>query len=149
MMELSRIPPQYWHMAFHAEPDIAESLIVGRERLYLSWFYRKFGYNPAAFTEADIDEYVRWYSEVGAMRAALQHYRKGQQNAPQNEESQKQKIEMPVLAIGGEQSMGRSVEMMMQEFASNIRGSVIKDCGHWIAEEQPEELTEQLLTFFS
>jgi pimeloyl-ACP methyl ester carboxylesterase len=39
--------------------------------------------------------------------------------------------------------------MLMQEFASNIRGSVIKDCGHWIAEEQPEELTRQLLTFLS
>ena len=149
MPELSQIPPQYWHMAFHAEPDIAESLIVGRERLYLSWFYRKFGYNPAAFTDADIDEYVRWYSEVGAMRAALQYYRKGQQNAGQNKESQKQKIEMPVLAIGGEQSMESSVEMMMQEFASDVRGSVIKNCGHWIAEEQPEELTEQLINFLS
>jgi pimeloyl-ACP methyl ester carboxylesterase len=56
---------------------------------------------------------------------------------------------MPVLAIGGEHSLGKYVEMLMQEFASNIRGSVIKDCGHWIAEEQPEELTRQLLTFLS
>jgi pimeloyl-ACP methyl ester carboxylesterase len=37
----------------------------------------------------------------------------------------------------------------MQDFALNIRGSVIKDSGHWIAEEQPEELTRQLLAFFS
>lgn len=147
MPEIGKIPPQYWHMAFHAEPDIAESLIVGRERLYLSWFYRKFGYNPAAFTEADIDEYVRWYSEVGAMRSALQYYRNGKQDVAQNKESEKRKLEMPVLAIGGEQSLGSNVEMMMQEFASNIRGSVIKDCGHWIAEEQPEELTHQLLAF--
>ena len=148
MPEASQIPPQYWHMNFHAEPDIAESLIAGRERLYLSWFYRKFAFNPAAFTEEDIDEYVRWYSEVGAMRAALQHYRQGQQNASQTQTSQKQKIEMPVLAIGGEHSMGSGVEMMMQEFASDIRGSVIKNCGHWIAEEQPQELTNQLLNFF-
>jgi pimeloyl-ACP methyl ester carboxylesterase len=38
---------------------------------------------------------------------------------------------------------------MMQDFASNIRGSVIKDSGHWIAEEQSEELTRQLLAFLS
>ena len=148
MPEISKIPSQYWHMAFHAEPDIAESLIVGRERLYLSWFYRKFGHNPAAFTEDDLDEYVRWYSEVGAMRAALQYYRKGQPEVAQTEESPKQKIEMPVLAIGGDHSLGKNVEMMMQEFATDVRGSVIKDCGHWIAEEQPEELTNQLLDFF-
>lgn len=138
----------YWHMGFHAEPDIAESLIVGRERMYLSWFYRKFAYNPAAFAEEDIDEYVRWYSAVGAMRSALQYYRYGQQDTAQNMESKKQKLAMPVLAIGGEQSLGKYVEELLQEFASNIRGSVIKDCGHWIAEEQPKELTQQLLDFF-
>jgi pimeloyl-ACP methyl ester carboxylesterase len=139
----------YWHMGFHAEPDIAESLIVGRERMYLSWFYRKFGYNQAAFTEADLDEYVRWYSAVGAMRSALQYYRYAQQDFAQNKESQQRKLTMPVLAIGGEHSLGSYVEAMMQDFASNIRGSVIKDCGHWIAEEQSEELTRQLLAFLS
>jgi pimeloyl-ACP methyl ester carboxylesterase len=144
MMELIQ---GYWHMGFHGEPDIAESLIAGHERLYLSWFYRKFGYNPATFTDADIDEYVRWYGAVGAMRAALQYYRNGQQDFAQNMESKKRKLEMPVLAIGGEQSLGKYVEELFQEFASNIRGSIIKDCGHWIAEEQPEELTRQLLDF--
>ena len=138
----------YWHMGFHAEPDIAESLIVGRERLYLSWFYRKFCRNPAAFAEEDINEYARWYSAVGAMRSALQYYRYGQQDFAQNMESKKQKLAMPVLAIGGEQSLGKYVEELLQEFASNIRGVVVKDCGHWIAEEQPEELTHQLLDFF-
>ncbi len=144
MMEFGQ---SYWHMGFHAEPDIAESLIVGRERMYLSWFYRKFGYNPAAFTEDDIDEYVRWYSAVGAMRSALQYYRYGQQDFAQNKESKKRKLAMPVLAIGGEHSLGSYVEVLMQNFASNIRGRVIKDSGHWIAEEQPEELTHQLLAF--
>ena len=139
----------YWHMGFHAEPDIAESLIVGRERMYLSWFYRKFGYNLAAFTEDDLDEYVRWYSAVGAMRSALQYYRYGPQDFAQNKESKKRKLTMPVLAIGGEHSLGKYVEVLMQDFASNICGSVIKDSGHWIAEEQPEELTHQLLAFFS
>ncbi len=115
--------------------------------MYLSWFYRKFSYNPDAFTEDDVDEYVRWYSPVGAMRSALQYYRHGQQDVAQNKESKKRKLEMPVLAIGGDHSLGSNVEVLMQDFASNIRGSVIKDCGHWIAEEQPEELTRQLLAF--
>jgi hypothetical protein len=34
---------------------------------------------------------------------------------------------MPVLAIGGEHSLGKYVEMLMQDFTSNLRGSVIKD----------------------
>ena len=129
----------YWH--------IDQSLIVGRERMYLAWFFRKFGYNPAAFAEADIDEYVRWYSAVGAMRSALQYYRNGQQDSAHNKENKQRKLAMPVLAMGGEHSLGSNVEVGMRDFASDVRGSVIKDCGHWIAEEQPEELTRQLLTF--
>ena len=146
MMELIQ---GYWHMGFQGEPGIAESLIAGRERLYLSWFYRKFAYNQAAFVEEDIDEYVRWYSAFGALHSALQYYRHGQQDVAQNMESKKRKLTMPVLAIGGEQSLGKYIEELFQEFASNIRGSVIKDCGHWIPEEQPEELTRRLLDFFS
>lgn len=139
----------YWHMGFHEEPDIAESLIVGRERLYLSWFFRKFGHNPVAFTETDIDEYVRWYSQVGAMRSALEYYRHGAQDFAHNRESKQQKLAMPVLAMGAEHSLGKNVELMMRDFASDVRGSVIKDAGHWIAEEQSEELTRQLLAFFA
>jgi pimeloyl-ACP methyl ester carboxylesterase len=30
-----------------------------------------------------------------------------------------------------------------------VRGGLVKDCGHWIAEEKPELLTEQLLAFFA
>jgi pimeloyl-ACP methyl ester carboxylesterase len=32
--------------------------------------------------------------------------------------------------------------------ATNVRGGVIERCGHWIPEEHPEYLTEQLLAFF-
>lgn len=138
----------FWHAGFHAEPDIAEALVAGRERAYLSWFYRRFANNPAAFNEADIDEYLRWYSAVGAMRSALEYYRHGPEDAARNAESKKRKLEMPVLAIGGEHCFGSHVETMMKEFASDVRGSVVKACGHWIAEEQPEELTRQLLDFF-
>ena len=139
---------RFWHVAFHAEPDIAESLIVGREIMYFSWFYRKFAYNSTAFAKADIDEYMRWYTTVGATRSALEYYRNGQQNTAWNSENKKLKLEMPVLAIGGEHCLGSNVEVMMREFASNVSGCVIRDSGHWIAEEQPEELMRQLLTFF-
>lgn len=37
---------------------------------------------------------------------------------------------------------------MVNEVATNVRGGVIERCGHWIADERPEYLTEQLLAFF-
>jgi hypothetical protein len=37
---------------------------------------------------------------------------------------------------------------MAKEVATNVRGGVIERCGHWIADERPGYLTEQLITFF-
>ena len=57
---------------------------------------------------------------------------------------------MPVLALGGAKSFGRGAECIesLRRVADDVRGGIIKDCGHWIAEEQPDFLIEQLLTFF-
>ena len=63
-----------WHMQFHNVRDLPEALVAGRERIYLTWFYRT-AYNPTAIGEEDIDEYVRCYSAPGAMRAGFEYYR--------------------------------------------------------------------------
>jgi pimeloyl-ACP methyl ester carboxylesterase len=42
-----------WHHSFHWVRDLPEALVVGRERLYLSWFYTNLAYNPAAITPLD------------------------------------------------------------------------------------------------
>jgi len=138
----------YWHFAFHMTPDIPEALVTGKERLYLSLFYKGLAYNPAAITEADIDEYVRCYSAPGGLRGGFSHYQTLLEDGKQNQESAKTKLPMPVLALGGESSLQEKVYKSMQPVANGVRGGVIECCGHFIAEERPEALVEQLLTFF-
>jgi pimeloyl-ACP methyl ester carboxylesterase len=36
----------------------------------------------------------------------------------------------------------------MRLLATDVRGGVVPDSGHWIAEEQPDFLIEQLVNFF-
>jgi hypothetical protein len=55
-----------WWVSLHQTPDIPEMLTAGKEREYLTWFYR-LAYNPEAITEADIDRYVSSYSAPGGM----------------------------------------------------------------------------------
>ncbi len=138
----------YWHFAFHMTPDIPEALVTGKERLYLSLFYKGLAYNPAAIAEADIDEYVRCYSAPGGLRGGFSHYQTLLEDGKQNQESAKTKLPMPVLALGGESSLQEKVYKSMQPVANVVRGSVLQCCGHFIAEERPEALVEQLLTFF-
>lgn len=61
------------------------------------------------------------------------------------------KLPMPVLALGGAESWGRRMEVLesMQRVAVDVRGGVIDNCGHFVPEEQPEELAQRLMAFFN
>ena len=55
---------------------------------------------------------------------------------------------MPVLAIGAEQSVGTALEQSLKPLVGKLRGLVFEDCGHFIPDEQPEQLARELKTFF-
>jgi pimeloyl-ACP methyl ester carboxylesterase len=137
-----------FHLSFHSEPDIAVALVTGRERTYLTHFYRNC-YNPGAFTHEDIDEYVAAFSAPGAMRASMAHYGASSVDLMHRKEMAKTKLEMPVLALGGSMSFRKGVLHSCKQVANDVRGGIIEGAAHWVAEEQPEELNRQLLTFFA
>jgi pimeloyl-ACP methyl ester carboxylesterase len=137
-----------WWFSFHQTPDIPEMLTAGKEREYLSWFYR-FAYNPEAITEDDIDRYVSSYSAPGGMRAGFEYYRAFPITLEQNREHANVKLSMPVLALGGEYSFGNAALTSMKSLATDVRGGIVPLSGHWIAEEQPEFLIKELAKFFS
>jgi pimeloyl-ACP methyl ester carboxylesterase len=57
------------------------------------------------------------------------------------------KLKMPVLAIGGDHSYGEGLATEVGFAATDIRAAVIKDSGHWIMEEQPEQAVTLILSF--
>src|SRR5215218_9698645 len=89
-----------WLILFHQTPDVPEALVQDKEMMYLSWFYQNLAYNPAAITQADINEYVSHYSAPGGMRAGFEYYRAIPQDLIQNENYSKTNLTMPVLALG-------------------------------------------------
>lgn len=136
-----------WHVSFHFQRDLPEALIAGRERLYLSAFYRG-GANPMAIDEAAIDEYVRCYAAEGGLRAGFEYYRALFTNIAQTQEDARTKLEMPFLALGGEFSFGPFLAPEWPKYATNVQAEVVPQAGHWIPEEQPGFLAERLLAFF-
>lgn len=141
-----------WHHAFHMTPDLPEALTQGREREYLGWFYRNFAYRPDAIGEEDISEYLRTYTQPGAMRAGFEYYRALPQDAADNSQAiaRTRKLGMPVLAIGGAKAWGRGPEVIesLQRVATDVRGDIVPECGHFIPEEQPAYLSDRLIGFF-
>jgi pimeloyl-ACP methyl ester carboxylesterase len=153
-------PPNFegvcWWCSFHQTRDIPELITAGNERDYLSWHYRGLAYNREAITEADIDTYVRSYSAPGGMRAGFEYYRAFPMNAEQNRALSETKLQIPVLAIGGDiypalggDLPGNLTLNSTQALAANVTGITVPLSGHYIAEEQPQFVTEQLTKFFS
>lgn len=137
-----------WHFGLHMTPNLPEELVDGNERVYLSWFYRELAHDPGAITDDDVDEYVRCYSAPGALRAGFNYYRRAFTDAGDVADHASDPLEMPVLAYGGRRGFAGATHATMEEVATDVRGGVVEDCGHWIPEERPEFLAEELLSFF-
>lgn len=138
-----------WHHGFHQTRDLPEALVIGREDVYLEWFFRNFGATPAAISQEDIAEYLRTYRMPGALQAGFEYYRALERDAADNQDNPK--LDMPVLALGGACSWGRGLQVIesLKRVAHDVRGGVVEDAGHWIPEEQPERLAGEFLAFFN
>jgi len=140
-----------WHFHFHAtEGNEAETLIAGSAFPYLRNFYVKLSANPDAISLQDAERYVADYTAPGAMRAGLELFRAFERDAEDNRRilSEKGKLKMPVLGLGGTASFFLPVaEGMISEVAENVTVRPIEDSGHWVAEEQPEALLQRLREF--
>jgi pimeloyl-ACP methyl ester carboxylesterase len=140
-----------WHHGLHWELDFPEALTVGREDVYLGFFYRTFGARPDAVSEEAQREYLRTYRLPGAMRAGFNFYRATPQDVADNEAFLAQgKLQMPVLCYGGTHGRGRGMAALesWKRVAVDVRGGIVEGCGHWIPEERPDWAAEQLLAFF-
>src|SRR6476620_988709 len=146
---------QLWWAVFHQTPDVSEALVEGKESMYLTWFFHNLVFNPAAIKQTDINEYVSHYSAPGGMRAGFEYYRAFPQDAIQNINYSKAKLTMPVLALGGGYipTFGGNITMPtiiygMKILAQNVQGVTVPNSGHYIPEEQPKFVIDQLFKFF-
>ena len=44
---------------------------------------------------------------------------------------------MPILAVGGEKSIGATEAVIMRNVATNVREAVVPGSGHWLMQENP------------
>jgi len=140
-----------WHHAFFRTLDLPEALCSGREEVLLGWFFDHYGALPNCIPQADRQEYLRTYCKPGALRALFEYYRALPQDAEDNRQIlARGKLKMPVLALGGDKSFGRGLEPLesLRRVADDVRGRVIPNSGHWVAEEAPDIVAAELIEFF-
>lgn len=140
--------PGAWHFGLFNLPELPEGLIAGRGQLFLKAFIRSYAANQDAITDEALTEYARTYADPAHLKACVAYFRAFHQDIDDNRELFKNRLSMPVLALGAEYSLGTRVLDQVQDLAVNVGGGVVPGVGHWIPEEAPQEVTQALLTFF-
>lgn len=149
LFDASKTPRMFHLPLFEAPNGLAEALIAGREKLFVSHMMRQQAYDTTGLDEDTLDEYARHLAAPGALRGGIEYFRTHTIDVIDNAEFAKTKLTMPVLTIGGTASFGVHLEPEIRPLASNLRSVMIDECGHYLAEERPERLTEELLRFLS
>jgi len=135
-----------WWWILPLAPGVPERLIVGNERAFLSWFYE--GSNtakPEVFTPRVVDEYLRSFAGRGGVLGAMGVYRAAFESIEQTEKLAKHKVTVPTIAMGGERGLGAKVGEMVKMVAEDVHAMTLPGCGHFMPEECPGALIEQVL----
>jgi pimeloyl-ACP methyl ester carboxylesterase len=125
-----------------------ERLVAGRERIYLDRFWNEFSASPDRFSEAARQHYSRLYARPGAMHSGFAQFAAFDQDAIDNRAFlTRDRLKMPILAIGGAKSFGPMMATVMRAGADDVTEGIVPDSGHWIMEENPRA-TVQLVRDF-
>ena len=138
-----------WQLALFTVPDVAEFAFRGRERELLTWFLWHGSHNPASVSQEHLTEYVDQISKPGALRAGIEYYAAVWQDLEHNKENMQTKLPMPVIGIGGRANIGEIAGKTLGMVADQVTIAVVEDAGHWLADENPDELSRILLDFFA
>ena len=147
------LPPalnaRLWHLAFNQLPKINEQLVTGREEIF-------FGaeFDASAGTNKLPGYAVRYYIDTlaaspDALRGSFEFYRAIPTTIAQNQQRMQRRLTLPVLAIGGGESSGEGVGNTMKLAADDVQAMVIPGCGHWVAEQAPDELLAAVTAFLA
>jgi pimeloyl-ACP methyl ester carboxylesterase len=139
--------PALWHFDFGG-PDM-ERLVAGRERIYLDRFWNDFAGDRTKIDEATREHYAGLYARPGVMHAAFAQFNSIRQDAQDNMAALATKLDMPVLAIGGEKSFGANEAIVMRNAATNVTERVVPNAGHWLMEETPSATIASVREFVS
>jgi pimeloyl-ACP methyl ester carboxylesterase len=138
--------PGMWHFRFNGPTP--EALVKGRERTYFEHYWNDFAADKNhSIPEADRKAYASAYSRPGRMQAGWAYFISFPQTAKDFAELSKNKLNMPVLSIGGEKSMGEALGQQVKLVGTNVQVVVLKNTGHWLMEENTKETSDALQNF--
>lgn len=136
-----------WWFGFHAVPGFAEQVLDGHAGEYVDFFLRA-GTRRHGVDPATRDAFARAYAAPGALARAFEHYRALPTSSAQLSAAAHRRLRQPTLAIGAE-PVGSALFHQLAPIAEDLTGHLVKDCGHIIPQDRPDELADLLVSFLN
>ncbi len=142
----------YYHWFFLIQPDfLPETMIGSNPRYYLEEKLKRWSAKGSVFDKKAIDEYVRCFDK-DSIHATCEDYRAGASiDMSDDEKDRNRKISTPLLVLWGEKGfVNRTYDVLnvWKEYALDLSGEAL-DCGHFLPEEKPKEVSQKLKEFFN
>ena len=142
----------YYHWFFLIQPDgLPEHLIGADPAFYLKSKLKKWSAPGSTFTEEAMAEYIRCFSQPATIHATCEDYRAAASiDLQHDEEDLNKKIQCPLLVLWGSKGfVDRTYDVLdvWQNRALDLKGKAL-DCGHFLPEEAPVSVAEELQHFF-
>jgi hypothetical protein len=137
--------PRILHFAFHAIPDLPETLVRGRERPYFDFFLDFLSGRPDAVDDATRRTLVAAYSPPEALTTGFQWYRTMVQDAELNR--RRATIDTRLLYVRGDAEQ-RPIEPYVAGLeaagTTDARPTIVAGSGEFLPLEPPEQLVSTL-----
>jgi len=143
----------YWHWFFLIqEAPLPEKMLRGHAPWYI---LKRLGRGPSRlryFSKEAIVQYTRAFQDPRTIHATCEDYRAAATiDLVHDKQDARRKIGMPLLALWGRHGVIAALFDCLadwREVAEDVRGRALA-CGHFIAEEKPEELLAELRRFLA
>lgn len=147
---------RYWHWFFYIQPDgFPEALLAKDPELFIHFNLHKKVSETAKhrFPKEVLDEFTRHFANPQTIHGICEDYRAGVTiDKMHNEADHDQKIHTPILALwGGDAILGKiwDVKAGWAKTCENLTAYPVKDCGHFVPEEQPEIVLSYIEEFLN
>jgi pimeloyl-ACP methyl ester carboxylesterase len=135
-----------WYMFAFQLPWLPEALLTLSPAASARLFFRRAAVRCQGFSDADLEVMAAALAQPGAMRCMLDWYRAAFRfraaGGPRP-------VEAPTLLIWAEDdvALGKSLASGLEQWVPDLQVHMISNCGHWVQNEAPEEVNEQMLAF--
>jgi haloacetate dehalogenase len=138
-----------WRYFFLTQPfDLPERLIGSNTDFYLRWTFDEWCSTDRALSAEALAEYHRCF-DPATIHATCEDYRAGATiDLAHDRADAHEQLGCPVLVLWSATGLGRhyDVDAIWRSRAPHLRARPL-NCGHFLAEERPEETANELLSF--